>query len=52
MALIEELKEITNGIYVLTVHQGEIRHGMCSSWRQSIGATSRTDWSVPRAASA
>ncbi|MET0152262.1 MAG: flavin reductase family protein [Candidatus Binatia bacterium] len=32
MALIEELKEITNGIYVLTVHQGEIRHGMSSSW--------------------
>jgi flavin reductase (DIM6/NTAB) family NADH-FMN oxidoreductase RutF len=32
MALIEELKEITNGIYVLTVRQGEIRHGMSSSW--------------------
>ena len=32
MALIEELKEITNGIYVLTVRHGEIRHGMSSSW--------------------
>ncbi len=32
MALIEELKEITNGIYVLTVRYGEIRHGMSSSW--------------------
>jgi flavin reductase (DIM6/NTAB) family NADH-FMN oxidoreductase RutF len=32
MALIEELKELTNGIYVLTVRHGEIRHGMSSSW--------------------
>jgi len=32
MALIEELKDITNGIYVLTVRHGEIRHGMSSSW--------------------
>jgi flavin reductase (DIM6/NTAB) family NADH-FMN oxidoreductase RutF len=32
MALIEDLKEITNGIYVLTVRHGEIRHGMSSSW--------------------
>ncbi len=32
MALIEELKEITNGIYVLTARRGEIRHGMSSSW--------------------
>ncbi|MGH7859005.1 MAG: flavin reductase family protein [Candidatus Binatia bacterium] len=32
MPLIEELKEITTGIYVLTVRDGEIRHGMSSSW--------------------
>lgn len=32
MPLIEELKEITNGIYVLTARRGEIRHGMSSSW--------------------
>jgi flavin reductase (DIM6/NTAB) family NADH-FMN oxidoreductase RutF len=32
MALIEELKEITNGIYVLTVRHGGVRHGMSSSW--------------------
>jgi flavin reductase (DIM6/NTAB) family NADH-FMN oxidoreductase RutF len=32
MVLIEELKEVTNGIYVLTVRHGEIRHGMSSSW--------------------
>ena len=32
MALIEELKHVTNGIYVLTVGQGGIRHGMSSSW--------------------
>lgn len=32
MALIEELKEITNGIYVLTARRGDVRHGMSSSW--------------------
>ncbi|MGH7818939.1 MAG: flavin reductase family protein [Candidatus Binatia bacterium] len=32
MALIEELKEVTTGIYVLTVRDGEVRHGMSSSW--------------------
>ena len=32
MALIEELKEITTGIYVLTVRHGDVRHGMSSSW--------------------
>jgi flavin reductase (DIM6/NTAB) family NADH-FMN oxidoreductase RutF len=32
MALIEELKHVTNGIYVLTVCHGGIRHGMSSSW--------------------
>lgn len=32
MALIEELKEITTGIYVLTVRSGDVRHGMSSSW--------------------
>lgn len=32
MALIEELKELTTGIYVLTARRGEIRHGMSSSW--------------------
>ncbi|MEA2627339.1 MAG: hypothetical protein QOD06_3384 [Candidatus Binatota bacterium] len=30
--VIEELQEITNGIYVLTVRDGEVRHGMSSSW--------------------
>ena len=32
MALIEELKEITTGIFVLTVRHGDVRHGMSSSW--------------------
>jgi flavin reductase (DIM6/NTAB) family NADH-FMN oxidoreductase RutF len=32
MALIEELKLLTNGIYVLTARRGETRHGMSSSW--------------------
>jgi flavin reductase (DIM6/NTAB) family NADH-FMN oxidoreductase RutF len=32
MALIEALKELTTGIYVLTVREGDIRHGMSSSW--------------------
>jgi flavin reductase (DIM6/NTAB) family NADH-FMN oxidoreductase RutF len=32
MALIEELKEITTGIYVLTARRGGVRHGMSSSW--------------------
>ena len=32
MALIEELKHLTTGIYVLTVRQGDVRHGMSSSW--------------------
>jgi flavin reductase len=32
MALIEELKELTTGIYVLTAHRGAVRHGMSSSW--------------------
>ena len=32
MALIEELKELTTGIYVLTARRGEVRHGMSSSW--------------------
>jgi flavin reductase (DIM6/NTAB) family NADH-FMN oxidoreductase RutF len=32
MALIEELKELTNGIYVLTARRGDVRHGMSSSW--------------------
>jgi flavin reductase (DIM6/NTAB) family NADH-FMN oxidoreductase RutF len=32
MALIEDLKEITTGIYVLTVRHGDVRHGMSSSW--------------------
>jgi flavin reductase (DIM6/NTAB) family NADH-FMN oxidoreductase RutF len=32
MALIEEMKEITNGIYVLTVRHEDVRHGMSSSW--------------------
>ena len=32
MALIEELKFLTNGIYVLTARRGETRHGMSSSW--------------------
>lgn len=32
MPLIEELKEITNGIYVLTARRGDVRHGMSSSW--------------------
>ena len=32
MALIEELKELTTGIYVLTVRRGDVRHGMSSSW--------------------
>ncbi len=30
--VIEQLKELTTGIYVLTVRLGEIRHGMSSSW--------------------
>jgi flavin reductase (DIM6/NTAB) family NADH-FMN oxidoreductase RutF len=32
MALIEELKEVTTGIYVLTARRGDVRHGMSSSW--------------------
>jgi flavin reductase (DIM6/NTAB) family NADH-FMN oxidoreductase RutF len=32
MALIQELKEITTGIYVLTARRGDVRHGMSSSW--------------------
>jgi flavin reductase len=32
MPLIEELKDLTTGIYVLTVRRGEVRHGMSSSW--------------------
>jgi len=32
MALIEELKHLTTGIYVLTVRRGDVRHGMSSSW--------------------
>jgi flavin reductase (DIM6/NTAB) family NADH-FMN oxidoreductase RutF len=32
MALIEDLKEITTGIYVLTVRSRDVRHGMSSSW--------------------
>lgn len=32
MALIEELKYVTNGIYVLTVSHDGVRHGMSSSW--------------------
>lgn len=32
MALIEELKLLTTGIYVLTARRGEVRHGMSSSW--------------------
>jgi len=32
MALIEELKEVTTGIYVLTARRGDTRHGMSSSW--------------------
>lgn len=30
--MIEALKEITTGIYVLTVRDGDVRHGMSSSW--------------------
>ena len=30
--MIEDLKHITNGIYVLTVRRGDLRHGMSSSW--------------------
>jgi flavin reductase (DIM6/NTAB) family NADH-FMN oxidoreductase RutF len=30
--LAEALSEITTGIYVLTVHDGEHKHGMSSSW--------------------
>ena len=30
--LAEALSEITTGIYVLTVREGECRHGMSSSW--------------------
>ena len=29
---IEELQHLTNGIYVLTIAHGGIRHGMSSSW--------------------
>lgn len=36
MPLIEELKEITNGIYVLTARRGDVRHGMSSSWVTQI----------------
>jgi flavin reductase (DIM6/NTAB) family NADH-FMN oxidoreductase RutF len=32
MALIEDLKEIATGIYVLTVRSRDVRHGMSSSW--------------------
>jgi flavin reductase (DIM6/NTAB) family NADH-FMN oxidoreductase RutF len=32
MALIEDLKHVTTGIYVLTVRRGDVRHGMSSSW--------------------
>ncbi len=32
MAMTEDLKEITTGIYVLTVRSGAVRHGMSSSW--------------------
>jgi flavin reductase (DIM6/NTAB) family NADH-FMN oxidoreductase RutF len=32
MALIEELKYVSSGIYVLTVRHGAVRHGMSSSW--------------------
>jgi flavin reductase len=32
MALIEDLKYLTTGIYVLTVRRGDVRHGMSSSW--------------------
>lgn len=32
MALIEELKHITSGIYVLTARRADVRHGMSSSW--------------------
>jgi len=30
--LAEALAEITTGIYVLTVSEGQLRHGMSSSW--------------------
>jgi flavin reductase (DIM6/NTAB) family NADH-FMN oxidoreductase RutF len=30
--MIEDLKEITTGIYVLTVRSRDVRHGMSSSW--------------------
>lgn len=36
MALIEELKHLTTGIYVLTVRRGDVRHGMSSSWVTQI----------------
>jgi flavin reductase (DIM6/NTAB) family NADH-FMN oxidoreductase RutF len=32
MPLIESLKLLTNGIYVLTARHGGVRHGMSSSW--------------------
>jgi flavin reductase (DIM6/NTAB) family NADH-FMN oxidoreductase RutF len=36
MALIEELKHLTTGIYVLTVRRGDVRHGMSSSWVSQV----------------
>jgi flavin reductase (DIM6/NTAB) family NADH-FMN oxidoreductase RutF len=32
MPLVESLKYVTTGIYVLTVKDGAVRHGMSSSW--------------------
>jgi flavin reductase (DIM6/NTAB) family NADH-FMN oxidoreductase RutF len=32
LATIEELKHLTTGIFVLTVQDGDVRHGMSSSW--------------------
>ena len=36
MALIEELKHLTTGIYVLTARRGDVRHGMSSSWAVQV----------------
>jgi flavin reductase (DIM6/NTAB) family NADH-FMN oxidoreductase RutF len=36
MALIEELKHLTTGIYVLTARRGDLRHGMSSSWAVQV----------------
>ena len=50
MALIEELKFVVNGIYVLTVSHGGVRHGMSSSWvTQASGEPPLVVASVDRA---